>query len=107
MKNTKTVNETRYMEGVFTPLDSEEIQSACRKLWDELDKRNAALVEALEGLNQDSDPRCGFCCCPWKDGTQKDEQHSTACQHARAALSLAKATTIAPYETENRNRTGI
>jgi hypothetical protein len=42
--------QTRYMEGVFTPLDSEEVQSACRKLWDELDARQSDLLEALRGL---------------------------------------------------------
>jgi hypothetical protein len=45
-------NATRYMQGVFTPLDSDEVQKACRALWDELDSQHAARLAERDRLRK-------------------------------------------------------
>lgn len=52
--------------------------------------QNAALREALMGFNRTIDAR-GFCSCPLDDPTAPQNEHSTQCQQARAALAKDSA----------------
>jgi hypothetical protein len=50
-----------------------------------------ALVRALRQLNHmGGDDRGGYCICPRQDGSAADDQHSSGCADARAALNLAE-----------------
>lgn len=48
------------------------------------------LCRALSQMNHmGGDERGGYCICPKKDGSAPDDQHSSGCADARAALRLA------------------
>ena len=49
------------------------------------------LLAALEGMNHmGGDDRGGYCICPLADGSRPDDEHSTTCDMARAAIREAR-----------------
>ena len=81
-------NSTRYMEGVFTPLDSEEVQTACRSLWDELDKVNSDLLQQRDALAEALTRLVDY--LDLTHLAHEDTQMAAYLAKARAALALVE-----------------